>query len=386
MATTQEDEWDEPYRRTDLPQEDHDRLVAELRADTGLLHNLLRRTPQENEALSASLLFSQTGIADQEALDARLRRYLLCDQTLTPEDIAQIEESLIEDERYFDRMLLVENELIEDYLRGALAAQEEQRFNTHFLVTPERREKLRYLRALAVPTPVAPPDKVVQTASAPATSSGWQSLFAFMRPPNLLTTAAAATVVLFLIFGAILWLTRQASRHEPLLTEDPTRRATQNTSLSPSPSPTAATTSPAPARPPQHERSLRPGGSVRPAPSKPTQPASPPTVFALVSGVLRGSGVGTEKRIEPGSKTVELNLRLDLEGHYDDFRIIVEDSDGREVARRSRLKMLTKGGLPTVVASFPSTLFKPDDYTVILGGKTDGEYRDVDRYSFRILK
>jgi hypothetical protein len=384
MATTQEDEWGEPYRQADLAKEEHERLVAELRAEPGLLRNLLKQTSQENQMLSASLLFDQADITNQAALDERLRKYLLRDETLTQEDIARLEEFLLEDERYFDRMLLVENELIEDYLRGALPAEEEQRFKTHFLVTPERREKLRYLRALAMPTPVAAPEKVGRPAPVSATSSRWRSLFAFVRTPKL-ATAVAVTVVLFLIFGALLWLIRQPGRHEPLLAEDPTKGASQNSSLPPSPSPTKEP-SPAPTSSPGNEQLTKPDGGVRPAPSKPTPPASPPTVFALVSGVLRGGGVGAEKKIEPGSKFVEFHLRLDLEVEYSEFSLAIEDSNGHEVVRRGRVKMITKGGLPTIVASFPAALFKPDDYMVILNGKTNGEYKEVDRYSFRILK
>ena len=257
MATRQEDEWSEPYLRTDLPDEDYDRLVAGLRSDPKLLRKLLEQTSQEDESLSASLLFGETGVADQEALDERIRSYLLRDPMLTQEDIAQLEESLIEDERYLERMLLIENELIEDYLRGALSAEEAQRFNTHFLITPERQEKLRYLRALALAAPVAPPEKVGRTAPAPAASSWWQSLLAFVRPPNLLTGAVAATVLLLMSVGVVLWLTRQASRQEPLLAEGPAEQTTQNTSL-PSPggqnnsSPAAGTNStpsPSPATP-----------------------------------------------------------------------------------------------------------------------------------------
>lgn len=409
MPTRAEDEWGKLYRRADLPKEDHERLVAELRANPGLLRNLLRQTSQEDDSLSAALLFSETESDDQEALDEKLRRYLLRDRALTQEDIAQIEESLVADERYFDRMLLVENELSEDYLCGALTAEEEQTFNDYFLTTPERREKLRYLQALLTAAPLTPREKIKRTTTALATSSSsWQSLLAFVRPANLRAAALTAVVILLLTFGALLWLTRQANDNEPLRAELPSAAMPQNTRLPSSDNQdnssglleTVNISSPA---------------SQNAQSPKTAPPASPPTVFALVPGVLRDGGVGIEKRIAPGSETIELNLRLndsdysvvirDSKGRevaqrprYRDFLVVLQDSKGGEVARRRRLDFSITAGRPTIVVSFPAALFKQDDYMVILsgaryamepailrGGK-DSEYKEVNRYSFRILK
>jgi hypothetical protein len=108
------------------------------------------------------------------------------------------------------------------------------------------------------------------------------------------------------------------------------------------------------------------------------------TVFALVGGVSRGGGNVVEQKIEPGAKVVELQLRLDLEREYEDFRIVVQDSDGNEVGRHEKLKAPKKGGL--LSTALPAASFKPDDYTVILSGRTKGAYEEAARYSFRVLK
>lgn len=382
MAGTEGDRWGERYLRADLSEEEHDRLVEELRAEPGLLRTLLRETARDDEAASASLLFGETGVDHQEALDDALRRYLLRDETLAWEDVARLEESLAEDERYFDRMLLVETELIEDYMRGALTAEEGRSFHAHFLVTPERREKLRNLRAMAAGS-AARPERIV--CPAPAPSSVWHSLRAFVRAPNRLKAAVAAAVALLLISGALLWLVRQANRPGPLMAEDPTKPDPQNTNILPSPSPTAEIVSPTPLRPPHDEQPPMPGGGVRPAPNRPARPA-PPTVFALVAGALRGGSDVAEKKIEPGSKIVELNLRLDVERAYKDYRVVIRDSDGREVARRARLTPSNRNGLPTVAVALPSALFLPGGYTAALSGGRGGRYDEVGRYSFRVTK
>lgn len=397
MPSDKEEKWHEPYLRTDLADKDHDRLAEELRADPRLLRELLRRPP--DEALSASLLFGEGGVGDQEALDEKLKKYLLHDPAFTPEDTARLEELLVEDERYLERLFLVENELIEDHLRGALSAEEDLRFNSHFLVTPERREKLRYIRALATVRPADRREQAQRPSPQVATSSLWQSLLAFMRPPRRL--AAAAAFILLLVAAAV-WLTPKSGRPaDPLLVENPPGQASQNRNLPPgdkadpsntvgvnnttAPSPTPTAT-PLPTRPRRDMRPPLPARTPHTAPPRTPPPSSVPTVFALVSGVLRGGGDVAEKRIEPGSKIVKLNLRLDLERDYEVYQIVVQDSAGREVARRVRLRAGSENSLPTIVISLPAVLFRPDDYVVILSGGEGRQYSEVDRYSFRVLR
>ncbi len=228
MINKQENKWSEPYLRTDLPPEEHDRLVAELRADPHLLGKLLQLKSPEDENLSAALLFDDPNVPNQDALDGNIRRYLLRDPTFTDEEIGELEELMLEDERYFERVMLVEDELIEDSLRGALSPDETKRFNKYFLVTPERREKLAYVEALALSNvkaketdaPAGEPKKGEQspTASAP----WWQSLLAFLRPPNLFAGVAAASVLMFVAIGALWWINRQAERSDSLLATAPT--------------------------------------------------------------------------------------------------------------------------------------------------------------------
>jgi anti-sigma factor RsiW len=43
---------------------------------------------------------------------------------------------------------MVEDDLIDDYLDGSLSEQESEKFEQHFLATTERREKLRFAKAL----------------------------------------------------------------------------------------------------------------------------------------------------------------------------------------------------------------------------------------------
>ncbi|MGH9801003.1 MAG: hypothetical protein ACRD82_11615, partial [Blastocatellia bacterium] len=91
--------------------------------------------------------------------DKLLRRYLLDD--VTAEERQQVEERLLgeeakeigasgsEDLDYVDRLLLCEDELIDDYACEALSPRDSKLFEQHFLSTPEREQKLLSSRAAA---------------------------------------------------------------------------------------------------------------------------------------------------------------------------------------------------------------------------------------------
>ena len=376
-----------------MPDAEYDRLVAELRAAPALLREALRPT-REDEDASASLLLGESGPEEQARLDESFRRYLLADPSLPPEEAARLEESLVEDGRYLERMSLAEHELMEEYPRGTLNAAESERFGSHFLVTPERRETLRILRELAASAPASTPEAPSEAVepSAPEAGGRWWHSLAALRPRGLWAGAAAMLVVCMLL-AAALWFTFGGGREGPTITRRPESPPTHNTVQptpaegtnrgappSPPPSPPATEASPRASRTP----SPPPRDTTTPRDTAPTRPR--PTVFALIPGALRGGGADAGQRIEPGAQVAELRLRLDLEEEYESFHAVVSGSDGREVASRVRLKAANKDGLPTVVLSLPASLLKPDDYVVVLSGNAGGARRKVARYSFRVLR
>jgi len=462
MTIKQENESSSPYLQTNLSAKEHERLTDELKANPELLRKLLRHQTPEDKKYADALLFNELNAAQQSRLDEEIRRYLLGDPTFTEEEIAELEELMIDDERYFERMMMIETELIEDYSRGALSADKRDRFKNYFLITPERREKLNFVEAMALSAAAAEKKEderaqvLVAAPAKPPAFSLWQSLRAFMRSPNLLAGTAAASVLLFLTVGTLWWFSLRDERQAPLIVTAPTNESipnlnqstapnqpvntSENGNISPAvttPQPKVMASSSQPRKSPQKHQAqkqskkkvptparvdnvpdnlasvypssedfLRPRALlVRPkaeisrlkllqTPKKSLTPSPvfqsrvnilpPPVVFDLLPGMTRSEGSGIEKKIEPGTKVVVLQLRLDLEREYDDFRIVVQDSDGNEVERGEKLKSTKTGSLLTFV--LPAESFKPNDYTVILSGGTKGVYKVIDEYSFRVLK
>lgn len=406
MPSKSENNRIEQYLRTDLSAEENQRLTEELENNPALLRELLLYESPEDQTFSDTLLFDNPNLSEQEQLDSKIRRYLLCDPTFPEEEIAELEDLIIDDERYFERMTLVESELMEDYSRGALPADERQRFKDYFLITPERREKLNLVEAMALSAATAKQMEndgfpVVQNAPA---STWWESLLAFMRSSNLFAGAAAASVLLFLVVGALLWFSQRTEREEPLVASAPINKPTQSpnqptastqpadTGETGNVSPAIITPTPTTAIAPQPTKSQpinqEQKRNENPAPTPIVKPTvNPPSsvVFAFsVVGLTRSGGNSVEKKIEPGTKVVALQLPLEPENKYDDYVVVVQDSDGKEVGRREKLKATKKGN--SLIATLPAIFFKPDDYTVILSGGTKGSYEEAARYSFRVLK
>ena len=71
-----------------------------------------------------------------------LRSYLL--GTLEAEPRAELEERILCDPAIYDELLLLEEELIDQYVAGGLSEAERQQFETYFLITAERQKKLRF--------------------------------------------------------------------------------------------------------------------------------------------------------------------------------------------------------------------------------------------------
>ena len=126
-------------------------------------------------------------------------QYLLGE--LSEPEQAQCEELLFTDEKFFSELQLVEDQLIDNYVSEALPESQRQRFETAYLNSDRRRQKLKFAQALqqslaALPLPAA------------TTPSSWQSLLAVWRLPMFHYGVVAALLV-----GAIFGVWRFLNIH-----------------------------------------------------------------------------------------------------------------------------------------------------------------------------
>src|SRR5205085_10393888 len=131
--------------------------------------------------------------------DLMIRRLLL--DELSEDERTRIEELFIADGDYRERVLIEEDDLIDDYLEGALAAGERERFLSHYLSTPQQRRKLRIAKSIKKYVAgnivlAAPPSD----GGEPQHGTGQRGHTNWLRLRNLLVSLPLAAA-LMLVFG-----------------------------------------------------------------------------------------------------------------------------------------------------------------------------------------
>src|SRR5258705_594209 len=76
----------------------------------------------------------------------RIVQYLLGE--LSAEERRQLDEQLFVNDDYFERLMVTENELIDDYLRGGLSEVERELFERNFLNSAHLRRRINLAKSL----------------------------------------------------------------------------------------------------------------------------------------------------------------------------------------------------------------------------------------------
>ena len=309
--------------------------------------------------------------------DAEIREYILGQSRDDKKE--RLDELSFFDE-YSERFGAVEREIIDDYLTGNLSSDEKLAFESHYLSSPSRREKLDFARALAAYTKQQSP--VVQVTS----NEG--SIFEVFRAWRL--TFQFGAVALVILLGIAGWLAFRISPPAEIAQSsstdlDPYEHA--NTVLvtptAPLPSPTATM---APAETPANENQAirpRPVVNATPRPRKPIERGTSVASF-LLAPALRSSSF-QELKMPTGTATAELRLQLETE---EAGPVSVEIVDLRGRSRVWPVQKLSprKGGAGSVVSfRIPARVLGPGEYQISVSrSETDYGPEKIGDYFFRV--
>src|SRR5262245_4877672 len=133
--------------------------------------------------------------------DRQLAEYLL--GMLQPEEAERLDDLSITNDPLAARLQAVENDLIDDYIRGNLSGIVRERFESFYLASPKRRERVRFAEAfLGMPAPS------VTTAAEPSprehkgkAQSSKRSSFSLFRPRFRIWQIAFAATGLLLVLA-----------------------------------------------------------------------------------------------------------------------------------------------------------------------------------------
>lgn len=301
----------------------------------------------------------------------------------------QVEELLLTREEFYEELLIIEDELVDDYLRDKLSADEQKNFRQHFLSTPERYEKLRVARALKRYLDQRAATET-DTESKPA--SWWRALPGYLSFPQMRVALPAMMILIAVALGAF-WIIKKSRQQQPV-------EVAREVSSPPQVSPSIASIPPNRNIPEAIETNQTPvqvaeGGATNRNGSQERRPEkvlrnpparTPALAVTLIPGMLRSAGSMQEVNLSSGEERLQLKLSLTSDD-YRQYRAALQTAAGRDILFRDNLKRSNTPQGPAVILTVPTTLLSPGEYRLTLSGTTpDKTFEIAAQYYFKINK
>jgi len=289
--------------------------------------------------------------------EAFLVKYLLGD--LPPDQEIQVEDRAFADAEYLTALETAEADLIDSYVRGELSQTQRRRFESRFLVSPQRRRKVAFARDLA---------KVVAEVKAatpiPATVSGWDALVRLIGGWSPAFQFALALAALVVVVGAV-WLVidNMAMRSRIAGLENPPRQIEPK------------------AEPQPNEAKVPPDNP------KGTPPNAIAT-FIFVPGVPRGpDGPQQLFTLNTSTQLARIEIQLEARDDYPRYRAELGTTSGDEVLVRGNLQRIPTAAGYSVAFEIPASALDSGAYELALKGiLADQRVEEIRYYYFAVKK
>ena len=262
--------------------------------------------------------------------DQLIIQYLL--GSLPEKEAERMDELAVADDNFFWRVRSVENDLVDQYVKGELSADKLERFRTHYLSSPLRRENVKFAQTLG---------RALEQS--PETRRSW---FAFpVVIPRWAFAASAALALLVLSY----------------LAYDDLRAREQLRQVRPVAGPVPTQATPAPERP------------------------APAVVASFVlAPPVRGGERGSEILIPNGTGLVSFDLQLEAED-FPAYQAALRDlSSGGALWRSGDLIPHPSGARSAVSFQVPANLFAAKTYVIELSSAARPA-EPVANYAFKVV-
>lgn len=296
--------------------------------------------------------------------DVVARRFLLGE--LPEEEQWRIEELAFEDPDTFSFLESAEDDLVDDFIRNELSADEKQRFENHFLkLVPGRRKYVETSRLM-----VQGFDKRLSEEPSPRPKPF--SFLTWFKDQNAWLQIPLTAAMLAVIVIAVWLLTRpepppthQAGQNPPVATPTPELK------ISPAETPTQS---------PVHVEN-------KPKPTPGTEVPRTGVAYALLQpGSLRSQGP-QQLQLPSNSPNVGVDLLVTRVRHKT-YEVILQTEDGTPLQRWANLKPQKSGRLSILRIMVPVDLLKPQHFyqIVVNGVMSNGQLQEIDQYPFEPIK
>ncbi len=317
--------------------------------------------------------------------DRVIVEYLL--GNLSPEEQTEFEQRFMEDDELFERIVVIEEELIDDYAREVLSPRERDLFEKNFLTSPERRRKVEIARSLidwacrsrGEEAPEAPP----------AVSRRWSSwIWSRMSSDRVRSSRPqfalmAATMCIVLVGGP--WFIRQHIRQRSQLDEAATEVATLREQTNDLQAQVAAQR----ARGDDLTQRLLDRESVMPSQHPEQEPSAqvqPSVETFTVAPLVRGAQ-GERLVIPSGIQLIRLQVNPGSKDVYESFRAAIVTPEEQMVWMQANIQAPSSSRVKAVSLMVPAEALPSGDYILTLSGRAhDGSYEEVAAYVLSILR
>lgn len=302
----------------------------------------------------------------------KLVEYLL--GSLSEDETERIDEASFIDESFADAISAAENDLIDDYVRGKLNGAKLEQFETHYLASPRRREKVKFAAAF---------QDLAELQTKPEKSEGFFAAFVNFLNANRLTLGFAG-LILILIFGGWFFSVRQSAPEivvkkspEPLPINSKTNTE-KNIEAAVAENPNSDM--------PQDREPININTNTANSNNlarKPTITPSPQTKITLASFVLAPPVRGNEITNLPIKKeTTDIAVRLELEANdFSVYQVSLIDEAGRNLRQFGNLR--SRGN--SLNLRFSAKTLKSGIYSFAVSSVKDGTAEIISNYTFRVV-
>lgn len=349
-----------------------------------------------------------------------LNEYLL--GSLPDAEAERFDEMSFTDEDFADALHAAEKDLVDAFIQDELNGATLEKFKTHYLASPLRREKVEFAKAFQV---YAEQQKTQSPATAETkpkrTIAGFFSnIFTIPRSAGQWSFAFAALA--FIFFGV--WLFRENSRlrvemnqtnanREQLLQREAELAGREKQMQDEADNQRSANSATEKelaqiseeriqleqqlkkqTQEQEEERQRlakqRKSGEQPPRAAQ-TAPSNFPNPVAIASFILAPSLRGGSKiqSVSIPASTTKVAVSLELEtGEYAVYRAVLRSqSDNRILWQSGKLKSKIVGGNTRLHVGFPAGLLKSEVYSIEVSGiAADGEAEIISDYSFRVMR
>jgi hypothetical protein len=322
--------------------------------------------------------------------DQVVTRYLL--GTLPEAEREPLDELNITSQEFAESLNAGEKDLIDSYVQGELSGTMLAQFESHYLASPIRRERVEFAEAFQIfaRKHTAFDDSSIrgQADLERKRKGGWLSTLTIFGGwlPSLQWGLAAAAIV-FIAAGAFLLLQNARLRHqmsleqahrdelqqrETRLRKELDQQRADNTGIEQELTQVREERA-------RMEEELKQSGKL------------PVSGTAIASFVLTPQmrGVGQAQSVSIPFNTSRVTMRLNLEPNdYPAFAVVlIAQSNHQELWRSGKLKAGAKGDHRTLNISFPAGLLKPQGYALQVSGiSANGQSEVLSDYPFKVVK